>query len=518
VPESGQGDECARRLHGVRENRKATSSAVPSASTPLVALIVLVALTLAGCGGGSGGGVSVAAVTRATVTETVDAPATVAARAQGSVSATAAGSVAQLMVRDGQRVRAGQVLMRLVSPSAQAQLARAQAADATAARQGSARAPGSTATAPATPPFDVTGLTRNVEAAQRAATTTLAQAQAAAAQLPAGPARLQALSAVTQLRAQVAAAGAAATGALAQLGAGVASTTGQLAAVAGQATAVGGQLQTALAALAGAQRTQSRAAVQTAQAEVDGLIVRAPVAGVVQLGTGSAPAGGTGGAGLDALLAQLPASVSGSLGSLAGTATGAGAAASGPPEGSTTSVPIAVGAPVAEGGLLAIVFDTSALTLAADIDETAVLTVKAGIAADVEIDAVPGAHYDARVTSVDTSSATSARGGVSYRVHLALGAGTLADGGVAPAPRPGMSAVATLRVRTETDAVSLPVAAVVKAGDRDTVWVDEAGRATRRPVRLGAQGDTLVAVDGGLGVGERVVVRGAESVREGQHL
>ena len=461
---------------------------------------------LASCGGGGRSSTTVEPVRRATVTETVDAPATVAPKAQGSVAATADGSVTELRVRDGQQVRVGQVLLRVASPTATRQLREAKAADAAAARPPAATT-GPLAGAGAGPAFDVARVQQQLATAMTAAARALDGADAAARQLPAGRLRAQAHSGVAQLRAQLATSQAAAEGALAQVGSGVSAATGQLA-------QVGGQLQTAVAALGTAQRAQTRAAVRVAQSAVDGLVVRAPVAGTVQLGTGAPAAAAAAGGGVDlgALLAQLPASVSGSLGGRGGATAGAPAAPGGP----TSTAPVTEGSPVRAGGLLATVFDTSTLMLDADVDETDVLAVRPGVEADVQLDAVPGAHYRGRVTSVESSAGSSARGGVSYRVHLSIGAGGRADGRPTPTPRPGMSAVASLAVRTDSNALALPAAAVVRDGERDTVWVRVAGRSVRRPVVLGARGEDTVAVESGVAEGDPVVTRGADAVRAGQ--
>ena len=64
----------------------------------------------------------------------------------------------------------------------------------------------------------------------------------------------------------------------------------------------------------------------------------------------------------------------------------------------------------------------------------------------------------------------------------------------------------------------MPATAIVRDGDRDAVWVVEGKVARRRPVTVGAQGEDAVAVTAGLEVGEQVVVRGADHVREGQEL
>jgi RND family efflux transporter MFP subunit len=181
--------------------------------------------------------------------------------------------------------------------------------------------------------------------------------------------------------------------------------------------------------------------------------------------------------------------------------------------------PRAEGAPVASGDLLLAITDLSTLSLRAEVDETDILLVRPGLRADVELDAVPGATYAATVRSVDVQATPSSRGGVTYAVQLSLGGGRTAGGERTPPPRPGMSAVADLQVRTAKDAVSVPVAAVVRDDDgRDSVWVVEGGVARARHVQLGAQGESAVAVTSGLREGERVVVSGTEAVREGKRV
>ncbi|MFZ0160246.1 MAG: efflux RND transporter periplasmic adaptor subunit, partial [Kineosporiaceae bacterium] len=179
---------------------------------------------------------------------------------------------------------------------------------------------------------------------------------------------------------------------------------------------------------------------------------------------------------------------------------------------------VEVGSPVTAGSALLTITDVSTLSLSASVDETDVLLVRSGVAADVELDAVPGASYAATVRSVDLQPTTSARGGVSYLVRLGLSAGRTDSGAAAPAPRPGMSAVVRLKVRTATDAISVPAAAVFRDGARDAVWVLQDGTARRREVDLGAQGDDLVEVARGLSVGESVVVKGADRVADGQRV
>jgi RND family efflux transporter MFP subunit len=247
--------------------------------------------------------------------------------------------------------------------------------------------------------------------------------------------------------------------------------------------------------------------VDAARREVAALTVRAPVAGTVSL---SPPAASTAATDPSALLEQLPENLQGQAGDLLGS-SGSGSS------GSVDAV-LAQGRPVSSGQPVLTVTDTSTLSLTAQVDETDVLLVRSGVPASAELDAVPDAQYEAAVTTIDPAPTSSTRGGVTYVVRLSLGRGTAADGSTAPTPRPGMSAVVDLQVRTARDTVAVPAAAVFRDGRRDAVWVVVHGVAKERRVRLGAQGKARVQVLEGLKVSEHVVVRGADQVHDGQHL
>ena len=439
------------------------------------AAAVVLALALTACSGEEPSPVQTATVARADVAEVVEAPGVVTAKATSSVSAPADGTVEALRVADGARVRAGQLLLEIDSPSARDQLEQAKDADREAAEAGRVSLPG----------VSITDQQRRADAAAARGFT---RARDAAEALPAGPARRQALAAVDAAEAQYDAAQAQALADVRRFNAGL------------------GSIADALGSLSQAQRVQTRAAVAIARRTVKALKVYAPVSGVVSYGGGS-PDGSS--PDLSGALGQLPESVRGQAGSLLGGGNGSGA----------VQGTLAEGAAVRSGGTLLTVTDVSTLAVTADVDETDVLLVRKGVKADVELDAVPGASYAATVGSVAVSPTTSARGGVTYGVRLALGGGRAADGSPAPLPRPGMSAVVKLKVRTAKQAVAVPAAAVFRDGARDAVWViGAADVARKRLVSLGAQGEDMVEVSEGLKDGERIVVRGADRVTDGKPL
>ena len=446
---------------------------------PPVAALLAAAVLIAGCSGGGESEIQTAPVTLGDVTEIVEAPATVAAKATTTLTAPAAGTIADIAVRDGQRVRKGQVLARIDSPSAEEQLRQARRADAEAAQAGEVSLAG----------LDLAGQQQRATRATDGFDT----ARDAAKRIPDPALRSRALAAVAEAEAEHAAAQEQARLAVQQFNDGLAS------------------LADALGSLSEAQRVQTRAAVTVAEQTVEALTVRAPISGTVSYGgTGGAGAGASGADDLAGLVGRLPEGASGQAAQLLGGAAGSG--------GPATQGALAVGLPVRTGDQLLSVVDVSALSLVAEVDETDVLLVRPGVRADVELDAVPDASYAATVTSIDLAPTTSTRGGVAYRVRLSLGGGTTVDGDPAPEPRPGMSAVADLRVRSAKGAVAVPSAAIVRDGQRDSVWVVDGGVARRRVVRLGAQGDATVQVVDGVRPGQTIVVRGADRVQEGQEI
>lgn len=435
----------------------------------LAAAVLLSSLTAASCGDNARG-VSVGAAARGTVDEIVEAPGSVTARAAGTVSSPADGTLAELRVDAGDRVSKGQVVAVIDSPAVQQRLTDAERALEQASRGGVPSGGGTAA---------FTAVRRRTDAQADAA---FDAARDAAQKVSDADLKAALLKQVDAARKQYAAASEAAAAAVRSVQRGVA----------GLAEAVG--------ALTAAQRLQAEQAYELAYAAVEALTLRAPVAGVVQLG-GTAP-GGT--ASLTDLLS-------------AGASTGSVPSA---PAATLPGVDAAVpeGAVVSAGTPILTVVDTGKLGLAADVDETDVLLVKAGGTATVELDAATGATYRATVRAIDLLPTTSARGGVSYRVRLDLGKGTYGDGRTAPTPRPGMSAVVRLRVNRATDAITVPASAIVNADGRDTVWAVQGGRAERVPVTLGVQGEDVVQVLSGIDAGQRIVVAGADQVKMGQEL
>jgi multidrug efflux pump subunit AcrA (membrane-fusion protein) len=432
----------------------------------LAGCALVLPLTAASCGE-EPSAVALGTASRATVAEHVEAPGSVTARSAATLTAPAAGTVGALRVQAGDRVRKGQVVAVIDSPTAQRRLRDAEQAVRQADRSGVRI--GGTA--------DLSAAQRNTDAEADAA---FASARDAAGKIADPVQRKALLAQVKTSEKRYEASSKSLAQALGSVQRGVAGL--------GRATN----------ALASAQRLQAQQAYDLADATVDALTLKAPVAGVVQLGGAAA--------------AAAP-----SLGDLLSAGSPASAGAPGAPlPGVDAAVPI--GAVVNAGTPIVTIVDTTQLGLVAEVDETDVLLVADGGPATVELEAVTGASYPAKVRTVDVLPTTSARGGVSYRVRLALSKGRYADGSAAPTPRPGMSAIVRLRVRQAADAVTVPAGAVFSADGRDAVWVVREGKAERVDVTVGVQGDESIQIVAGVADGQQIVVGGTDRIRPGQQI
>lgn len=455
--------------------------------------MVLVSLGAVACGEEKAP-VALGSVSRASVAETVDAPASVTARAVATLSAPADGLLADLRVDPGDTVTAGQVLAVIDSPVARTRLKQAEQALDAAKRAGRGSGGG----------VRRSDLTRNRRATDQAAARAFAAARDAAGKITEPALRDAQLGQIRAAEQQYASAAHAADQAVRAAQRGVT------------------QLGAAVGALGTAQRLQAQQAYDLARSTVDALTLRAPVPGVVQFGgtadgtgPGDALSGLLGAAGLGGG-AGPGAGVAGPVGS--GTATGPV-----PRQLASPAVPgvdgaVPVGGRVTAGTPVMTVVDLAELGLVAEVDETDILMVTPGLEATAEFDAAVGATYPAQVRAVDVLPADGAGAGVGYRVRLALADGRYADGRTAPTPRPGMSALVRLRVRQADDAVAVPAAAVFSTEGRDSVWLVRSGRAERVPVTVGVQGPELVQILDGVEPGQRLVVRGTDRIRTGQQI
>lgn len=141
-----------------------------------------------------------------------------------------------------------------------------------------------------------------------------------------------------------------------------------------------------------------------------------------------------------------------------------------------------------------------------DLPETALTKVRAGLAAAVAVEAVPGRSFEGEVSYVSPRASEKART-LEVRVRVPNPEGLL---------RPGLSASVRLDLGEVDGAVFVPTSAVVQTASGPAAWVvDGDGKAQPRPLTLGLREEERVRVLQGLAVGDRLVVEGFTRLKPG---
>lgn len=156
--------------------------------------------------------------------------------------------------------------------------------------------------------------------------------------------------------------------------------------------------------------------------------------------------------------------------------------------------------------------DTRVVKVVVGVPDVAVARLTPGQIVPIRAEALPGVALEGRITRISPSADPHSR---VFEVEAAL---------PNPQDRLKVGMLVTLGIRHEAEdpAVLVPLAAIVRPpGDTVNYAVYVAAEssgatAQLRRVRLGAVSGNLVAVREGLRVGERVVVRGATIVTDGQ--
>ena len=226
--------------------------------------------------------------------------------------------------------------------------------------------------------------------------------------------------------------------------------------------------------------TSAELAVEEAQDEVDGTVLRAPMGGTVVAVNGT--------------LGGAASGSSGSSGSNGSNGSSGGGTA-GQPEGDTGGT--SDGSTGTGSGFIDIA-DLSKLQVAAAFAETDATKLATDQAATVTWNALPDTEVSATVAAIDPNATTSGNE-VTYRTVLDLE--TLPEG-----VRVGQTVSVSVVTATVDNALYVNAAAIERVGNRRTVTVLENGVQTARSVEVGVESDQFVEVTSGLSVGEQVVV------------
>ena len=154
---------------------------------------------------------------------------------------------------------------------------------------------------------------------------------------------------------------------------------------------------------------------------------------------------------------------------------------------------------VESGDLLFHLADISRLWIIADVSEKDLSKIKTGLSVTVHAAAYPNAIFAGRLTTIydmlDEISRT-----VKVRIEIENPSGLL---------KPQMFCEARVLAEATSAAVAIPAESIVKESEKTYIFIAlNDSTFERREVYLGAAGDSLVEVRGGVQVGEKLVTKG----------
>lgn len=167
---------------------------------------------------------------------------------------------------------------------------------------------------------------------------------------------------------------------------------------------------------------------------------------------------------------------------------------------------------VAPGTPLITVADMNPIFVAVNVDETDIGKIKTGQSVNITLDSFPQARVRGEVAEIGLVAVPTQAGGTAFPAKIKV---TSTDGAEL---RVGMSADTDIIVATLADVVTIPMDAVTSQNGKDVVFVIKGSRAKRKVVKLGLLSDDVYEVKSGLALGEKVVVKGLDRVRDGVRI
>jgi len=169
------------------------------------------------------------------------------------------------------------------------------------------------------------------------------------------------------------------------------------------------------------------------------------------------------------------------------------------------NLPVADGQLVNQGFVIAQVAPTSTLIAEVDLVGPDVARVTEGLKARLRHHAWEGRIFEGRVVRLAPTLDPLTR---TLRAEVAV---DNKDGSL----RPGMFVEVTMIAESRKEVPVVPREAMVERGGRKVVFVLQGQRVIRRPVVPGLGDDEIVEIRQGLEVGERIVIRGLETLTDG---
>jgi HlyD family secretion protein len=178
-----------------------------------------------------------------------------------------------------------------------------------------------------------------------------------------------------------------------------------------------------------------------------------------------------------------------------------------PIDGYVTGKPAKVGQVVSPGSVVASIVSLSGVYFEGQVPETEIANVQVGQTATITLDAIPGRTFTGSIIAIDPKAESLGR---LFAARIAL----QSPGNVV---KPGMFGQAVLRLKSIPNAVTLPLGAIKKEGDKSYVFTKNGEVARRMQVQIGHQEGEVVQVVG-LPANVEVILGGKDLVQDGSKI
>lgn len=179
-----------------------------------------------------------------------------------------------------------------------------------------------------------------------------------------------------------------------------------------------------------------------------------------------------------------------------------------PFNGEITRKSVDAGALVSPSTPLVTLVHTETLKVVANVLEKDIPLLKAGIRAKIQAEAYPGRVFEGKVVRINSA--------------LDLTTRTLQTEINIPNPghllKPGMFSRIEVTLLEKPGTLTVPRGALIEEGGKRSVFVVEGNQALQRPIVTGVEQDQWVEVLEGLREGDRVIIKGQGSIKDGSKV
>lgn len=251
----------------------------------------------------------------------------------------------------------------------------------------------------------------------------------------------------------------------------------------------------------GAQQAAANLSIANARKNVQSATITAPASGTIVNVQG-------GGSSINSLMSTLMSSFSGmmpaglNLSSLTSLSGGFNI-------GMPTSGPVVVGAYVGMGTPIYSIVDLKNMSLIAKVDETDIAKIASNQVANVTLEAYPGKVFQATVVKVADTATSNEAGATAFEVTVRMNTSDINL-------KIGMTGTADVTIATKQAATVVPVEAIVEKKGKKYVFKVVDGKAILTPITVGLKTDDTVEVIKGVKIGDTVVTKGVEKLKDGQ--